>query len=64
MAIFLGIVAFVMFLVTVAGAVFTFLETAYFASAMFALVGLLFFTLACKMFVSTVFVSLANKSIH
>jgi hypothetical protein len=27
-------------------------------------VGMLFFTLACKMFVSTVFVSLANKSIH
>ena len=60
MAIFLGIVAFVMFLATITGAVFTFMETAYFASAMFALVGMLFLTLACKM----VFVSIANKAIR
>ena len=60
MAIFFGIIAFVMFLATVVGAVFTFLETAYFASAVFALVGMLFLTLACKM----VFVSIANKAIR
>lgn len=62
MAIFFTVVAFVMFLASIAGAVLTFIETAYFASAMFALVGMLFFTLACKMFISTVFVSLANKT--
>lgn len=60
MAIFFGIVAFIAFLASVAGAVFTFLETAYFASAMFTLVGMLFLTLACKM----VFVSIANKAIR
>lgn len=60
MAIFFGIVAFIAFLASVAGAVFTFLETAYFASAMFALVGMLFLTLACKM----IFVNIANKAIH
>lgn len=48
MAIFFTIVAFVMFLATVAGAVLTFLETAYCASAMFALVGMLFLALAFK----------------
>lgn len=62
MAIFFGIVAFVSFLASVAGAVLTFLETAYFASAMFALVGMLFLTLACKMFVSTTLVSLAKSA--
>lgn len=60
MAIFFGIVAFIAFLASVAGAVFTFLETAYFASAMFALVGMLFLTLACKM----IFVNIANKAVR
>lgn len=60
MAIFFGIVAFIAFVASVAGAVLTFLETAYFASAMFALAGMLFLTLACKM----VFVHIANKAIH
>ena len=48
MAIFFGIVAFVMFAATVAGAVLTFLETAYCASAMFMFVGVLFLALAFK----------------
>lgn len=60
MAIFFGIVAFIAFVASVAGAVFTFLETAYFASAMFALAGMLFLTLACKM----IFVHIANKAIR
>lgn len=60
MAIFFGIVAFIAFMASVVGAVFTFLETAYFASAVFALVGMLFLTLACKM----VFVNIANKAIR
>lgn len=47
MAIFFGIVAFIMF---VAGAVLTFLETAYCASAMFMLVGALFLGLSFKFF--------------
>lgn len=50
MAIFFGIVAFIMFLVSVAGAVLTFLETAYCASAMFMLVGALFLGLSYKFF--------------
>ena len=48
MAIFFTVVAFVMFAATVAGAVLTFLETAYCASAMFMFVGVLFLTLAFK----------------
>ena len=62
MAIFFSIVAFLAFLASVACAVFTFLETAYFASAGFALVCMLFLTLACKMFVSTALVSPAKST--
>lgn len=50
MAIFFGIVAFVLSLAGIAGAVLTFLETAYCASAMFMLVGALFLGLSFKFF--------------
>ena len=48
MAIFFGIVAFIMFVAGIAGAVLTFLETAYCASAMFMCVGALFLGLSYK----------------
>ena len=50
MAVFFGVVAFVMFLAGIAGAVLTFLETAYCASALFTLVGGLFLGLSFKFF--------------
>lgn len=50
MAIFFGIVAFIMFVAGVAGAVLTFLETAYCASALFLVVSVLFFGWSFKTF--------------
>lgn len=50
MAIFFGIVAFIMFVAGIAGTVLTFLETAYCASALFMLVGALFLGLSYKFF--------------